>query len=68
MLGTCLGSDLNKPTGKICDNKGNLYSDWIFSDTKNYFNYFRYDNATILYKRVLTFLRIQTAVFTDEMM
>lgn len=39
MFGTCLESDLNKPTEiiYICDNKGKLCPDWIFSGTKNYF-------------------------------
>ena len=49
ILETCLGSDLNKQNGKNihiymyvygCDNKGNLYTDCIFSYAKNYFNYF----------------------------
>ena len=49
ILETCLGSDLNKQNGKIIhiymyvygyDNKGNLYTDCIFSYAKNYFNDF----------------------------
>lgn len=36
----CLGSDLNKPTEiiYICDNKGKLYPNWIFSGTRSNFH------------------------------
>lgn len=48
MFGTSLDIDLNKPTEKYeCYKKGNLYTDWTFHGMKNYFIFFRCDNAVM---------------------